>query len=349
MKPGMVMGLVLIVAALAACTAQQQPPGGSGAAADAPAPAASAASSEAAPTPAVEGLGGTAWRLLDIASMDDSVVLPDDPSKYTLALGADGAASLRADCNRGTGTWKSEGSAQIQFGPIAATRALCPPGSISEQFLAQFEWVRSYVMRDGHLFLATMADGAIIEFEPLPPVVGTVLGEELRANDADEARDAILTRLFDRYAAEKGIAVEAAELDAFVEQMRSGMAAEGLAAGDDLSPDEQKDADAMQRKLGEALIRQWKINKSLFASYGGRIAYQQLGPEPLDAYRRFLEERQAAGEFKIENPAMAEAFWRYYTDDSRHDFMAPGGTDAAQAFATPPWKQAPQPASPPSS
>jgi hypothetical protein len=27
--------------------------------------------------------------------------------------------------------------------------------------------VRSYVMKDGHLFLATMADGSIIEFEPV--------------------------------------------------------------------------------------------------------------------------------------------------------------------------------------
>jgi len=26
-------------------------------------------------------------------------------------------------------------------------------------------WVRSYVLEGGHLFLATMADGSIIEFE----------------------------------------------------------------------------------------------------------------------------------------------------------------------------------------
>ena len=45
---------------------------------------------------------------------------------------------------------------------------MCPPPSISDRYLAQFEWVRSYVMHDGHLFLATQADGAIIEFEPVP-------------------------------------------------------------------------------------------------------------------------------------------------------------------------------------
>ena len=111
-------------------------------------------------------LGGTSWRLVKIMSMDDSVYLPDDSSKYTLELETDGKATIRADCNRGGGSWSSESTGQLQFGPVAATRALCPPGSISDRYLAQFEWVRSYVMKDGHLFLATMADGSIIEFEP---------------------------------------------------------------------------------------------------------------------------------------------------------------------------------------
>jgi hypothetical protein len=34
--------------------------------------------------------------------------------------------------------------------------------------MGQFQWVRSYVLENGNLFLATMADGSIIEFEPLP-------------------------------------------------------------------------------------------------------------------------------------------------------------------------------------
>lgn len=111
-------------------------------------------------------LAGTSWRLVNIASMDDSVYVPDEPSKYTLEFRADGAAAILADCNRGTGSWTSEAASQLQFGPLATTRALCQPASLSERYLAQFEWVRSYVLKDGRLFLATMADGAIIEFEP---------------------------------------------------------------------------------------------------------------------------------------------------------------------------------------
>ena len=116
---------------------------------------------------AVHELAGTSWRLVKIMGMDDSVAEPEDRSLYTLEFGTDGKVSLLADCNRGNGSWASESGPQLQFGPIAATRAMCPPGSLADKYLAQFQWVRSYVMKDGHLFLATMADGSIIEFEPV--------------------------------------------------------------------------------------------------------------------------------------------------------------------------------------
>ena len=297
----------------------------------------------ATPAPAEEAaapeLAGTAWRLLNIAEMDDSTDLPDDSSKYTLVFNPDGSASMRADCNRGMGSWTSESPGQLQFGPIAATRAMCPPESLSDKYLAQFEWVRSYVLKDGHLFLATMADGAIIEFEPLPPVAATVFGEEIRAADAAELQDAILTRVFDRYAAEHGLAAAEAEIDTFVENMKRGMAERGLTAADDLAPEEAAEVDTMRRGMGRAMIRQWKINKSLYEAYGGRIIYQQLGPEPLDAYRLYLEERRDAGDLAILDEAMAEPFWRYFNDDSMHDFMEPGSEDEARAFATPPWEE----------
>jgi heat shock protein HslJ len=289
-------------------------------------------------------LAGTAWQLVNIASMDDTDYRPDVPSNYTLALGSDGTVSIRADCNRGTGAWSSDGPGQLRFGPIASTRALCPPGSLSERYLAQFEWVRSYVMREGRLYLATMADGSIIEFEPAGdavPVAATVYGEAIRTTDAGEMQDAVLTRLFDRYAAEQGLEAKPGEVDDFVERIKRGMAEEGLTVGDDLTPDEAAELEAMRREMGAAMIRRWKINRSLYQAYGGRIIYQQLGPEPLDAYRRYLEERQEAGDFAILVPEMAEFFWRYFTHESIHDFMAPGSEDEARAFTVPPWEQAP--------
>ena len=112
-------------------------------------------------------LAGTAWQLVEIVSMDDHVYAPEVRSLYTLVFNTDGAMQVRADCNLGTGTWTSESAGQLQFGPIAATQALCSPDSLHDRYMAQFQWVRSYVMTDGRLFLATMADGSIIEFEPV--------------------------------------------------------------------------------------------------------------------------------------------------------------------------------------
>jgi hypothetical protein len=146
----------------------------------------------------------------------------------------------------------------------------------------------------------------------------------------------LLTRLFGRYADEHGIEVSDAEIDAYVELMERGMRAQGLTAEDDLSPQEAAQVRQMRRDMGRAMIRQWKLNRALYEQYGGRVIYQQLGPEPLDAYRQYLEERQAAGDFKIHDKALEEQFWRYFTDDSMHDFYEPDR--AEQAIASPPWE-----------
>jgi para-nitrobenzyl esterase len=98
---------------------------------------------------------------------DDTTLKPDDPAKYTLEFGSDGQLSARLDCNRGRGSWKASGP-RLELGPLALTRALCPPGSLHDQIVKQWGFIRSYVMRDGHLFLALMADGGIYEFEPVP-------------------------------------------------------------------------------------------------------------------------------------------------------------------------------------
>ena len=283
-------------------------------------------------------LEGTAWRLMKITSMDDAVSIPDQPANYTLSFEAEGRFVIEADCNQASGNWSSGPAGQLMFSAMATTRALCPPGSLSESYLAQFEWVRSYTKSDGHLFLATMADGSIIEFDPLPPIAATAYGEALRASDAAQLQSMIVTRVLDRYSAERNIVVGDAELNAFLDNMRRGMAAEGLTADEGLTPEEMEEVDAMRRKMGFAVIRQWKINQSLYKPYGGRVIYQQLGPEPLDAYRKYFQERQAAGDFTFENPAMEAQFWDYFRNESRHEFMEPGGADESRAFTTPPWE-----------
>jgi para-nitrobenzyl esterase len=112
-------------------------------------------------------LAGTSWQLVKFEGSDDKTLTPDDRSKYTIEFAAAGQLTARVDCNRGRGTWKSTGPKQIAFGPLALTRAMCPAGSLHDQIVKQWGNIRSYVIRDGHLFLALMADGGIYEFEPV--------------------------------------------------------------------------------------------------------------------------------------------------------------------------------------
>jgi hypothetical protein len=114
----------------------------------------------------VSELGGTAWHLVRFRSSDDKMLTPDDPAKYTIAFETDGSVSARIDCNRGRGSWKSSGPNQLQFGALGLTRAMCPPGSLHDRIVKDWEFVRSYILKDGHLFVALMADGGIYEFAP---------------------------------------------------------------------------------------------------------------------------------------------------------------------------------------
>jgi para-nitrobenzyl esterase len=45
---------------------------------------------------------------------------------------------------------------------------MCPPGSLSDRFLKDFQYMRSYVIKDGKLHISLMADGGIYDFEPAP-------------------------------------------------------------------------------------------------------------------------------------------------------------------------------------
>ena len=109
---------------------------------------------------------GVTWQLVKFQGGDDTLLRPDDKSKYTLAFGADGRLSARIDCDRGSGSWKSPEKGRLERGPMALTRARCPPGSLHDRMVKQLPFVRSYIIKDGHLFLSLMADGGIYEFEP---------------------------------------------------------------------------------------------------------------------------------------------------------------------------------------
>ncbi len=128
--------------------------------------ASSSASAQAPPPTTAPNLSGTSWQLVKFQGGDERTLTPDDKTKYTLQFNADGRVAARIDCNRGTATWKASGS-QLQLGPLALTRAACVSPVLHDRIAKDWEYVRSYIVKDGHLFLSLMADAGIYEFEPM--------------------------------------------------------------------------------------------------------------------------------------------------------------------------------------
>lgn len=173
--------------------------------------------------------------------------------------------------------------------------------------------------------------------DPKLPVAGEVLGTAIHTQDAEELRYVVLQKLTNRYAADQEISVTEAEKAAYIERVRAALSKDPNFAGSAPGAEESAADKAAREEIAAAFIRQWKISRALHEQYGGRIIFQQGGPEPLDAYRTFLEESAARGDFKIVNKDLEAGFWRYYRDESIHDFFKPGSAEEAKAFADPPW------------
>lgn len=202
------------------------------------------------------------------------------------------------------------------------------------------------------------------------PVTATVLGSALQSRDPQELQYLIIQPLLDRYADSQGITVSAEELatyqaakqrfmeedrrrremrraelaarrkaEAFADKQREALSRElevleQLAAAE---KDEASDADDPEIKtyaeeVARSFILRWKVNRALYRQYGGRIIFQQAGPEPFDAYRKFLEEHAEKGNFRIFDAGMEQEFWRYFTNDAMHQFYPPGSAEEARAF-----------------
>ena len=112
-------------------------------------------------------LSGTSWKLVRFQTGDETTLVPGDPSKYTITFGRDGRVSTRVDCNRASSTWKSPRANELQFGSWSRTTAKCSSGSLHDKIVTEGASVRTYSLKNGHLFLKGMSAGGYYELEPL--------------------------------------------------------------------------------------------------------------------------------------------------------------------------------------
>lgn len=111
--------------------------------------------------PQVHPLVQREWRLTDVETEGGITRLtPAQSERHRLVFAADGRVTMQLDCNQGNATWNASlpdrGTGTLSFGPVAATRALCPPPSWGEDLALDLPSTTSYsIARDGRTMRVT--------------------------------------------------------------------------------------------------------------------------------------------------------------------------------------------------
>jgi len=122
-----------------------------------------AADSTAVTAAAPQAITGNPWHWVATQTPIEWII-PADPSLYTIQFNADGSALLRADCNRGRGTYTAGEGGALAIGPAAITRAMCPPGSHDTKYLQQLNNAAHYFFRGDTLYIDQKIDSGTMRF-----------------------------------------------------------------------------------------------------------------------------------------------------------------------------------------
>lgn len=95
------------------------------------------------------------------------------PERYTLQLGADGTATVVADCNRGRASYEITAAGGFRIGAIALTRMACPPGSAGDRFVQDLGRSRGFYVDNGRLYLEFPSRIGYLLFRPETPVAAS--------------------------------------------------------------------------------------------------------------------------------------------------------------------------------
>jgi len=110
--------------------------------------------------PLSQALVGTAWEWTAHMAADNSITEVAEPASYTLRFHAENLA-LRVDCNRAFGNWSADDGLSLEV--MGLTRAACPEGSLTGEYLAYLALVTDGQIVDGELVL-TLSDGGKLVF-----------------------------------------------------------------------------------------------------------------------------------------------------------------------------------------
>lgn len=103
-------------------------------------------------------------------------------------------------------------------------------------------------------------------------------------------------------------------------------------------PEQRRLQEQAERNVAEQWVRQWKLNQALYREFGGRVIFQQAGWEPIDAYRKLLDQYEAKKAFVIPDPKLRAAVYGYF----EHRFVYADETKARFYFEKPYWERTPE-------
>jgi heat shock protein HslJ len=121
-----------------------------------------AGESDAEADDAGSDITGVTWRWEQTTTPVD-VIDVDAPERYTIQLMSDGQFHFTADCNTGRGTYTLQGG-QLGFEIGPMTRAACPPGSLSDEFIEELQAAAIYFVEGGELHIDLIYDSGTMRF-----------------------------------------------------------------------------------------------------------------------------------------------------------------------------------------
>ncbi|MGN6032662.1 MAG: META domain-containing protein [Thermomicrobiales bacterium] len=112
---------------------------------------------------------GTTWRWTGFQGGDDATVTPEASEvAVTLTFREDGTAHVASGCASADLPYTLEGASGLAI-DADGLEASCPDGSAAARLMRDLAFMRSYVFREGRLFVSLLADGGIHAFVASAP------------------------------------------------------------------------------------------------------------------------------------------------------------------------------------
>lgn len=158
--------------------------------------------------------------------------------------------------------------------------------------------------------------------------------EWLRSNHVARIYDHIWGTVCRRYQEREKLDVSDEEFATLTKSVEQSL--KSRAGGPDESPFPSLEESGIANAWSRAVLIDWKVCKSLYEKYGGRVDTGSLGAWiALDGQHALLKEHHKAGDIKFHDADMEAAFWKYAQREHFADTY-PTGEQLRQRLATPP-------------